>query len=102
MTVNGFAPLSPAVDWEGLTETLLRRAVALGRRDGLEGQHRDVADAGAAPLPFLRNMPIPDLLLSAMRQCYAAGHAHGADVRQEGRRRRAGRIAACPTAEQAA
>jgi len=102
MTVNGFAPLSSAVDWEALAETLLRRAVALGRRDGLKGQHRDVAAAGAAHLPLLQEMPLPDFLLTALRQCYAAGHAHGADVRREGQRRRVGQAPPCPPAEQAA
>lgn len=89
MPINGLAPLSTALDWEGMADTLLHRAVALGRRDGLEGQHRDITRA--AGLPGLSDMPLPDVLLAAMRHCYAAGHVHGADVRQEGHRRRAAR-----------
>ncbi|MDJ0390344.1 hypothetical protein QMO56_19715 [Roseomonas sp. E05] len=87
MPDNGFALFSPALDWEGLAEALLQRAVTLGRRDGLQGQHRDIT--GAASLPGMQEMPLPDVLLAAMRHCYAAGHVHGADVRREGRRRRA-------------
>jgi len=94
MPDNGLALFSPALDWEGLAEALLGRAVALGRRDGLQGLHRDIA--GTADLPGLRERPVPDVLLAAMRHCYAAGHVHGADVRREGRRRRAGRLASPP------
>ncbi|MXP65599.1 hypothetical protein E0493_19815 [Roseomonas sp. M0104] len=89
MPDNGLTPFSPALDWEGLAEALLQRAVALGRRDGLQGQFRDIA--GAAGLPGLQAVPVPDVLLAAMRHCYTAGHAHGADVRREGHRRRAAR-----------
>lgn len=94
MPDNGLAPFSPALDWEGLAEALLQRAVALGRRDGLQGQHRDIASV--AGLPGLQDMPVPDVLLAAMRHCYRAGHVHGADVRREGCRRRAGRPSSPP------
>jgi len=96
----GLTPFSPALDWEGLADVLLRRAVALGRRDGLQGQQRDITSAEG--VPGLSEMPLPDVLLAAMRHCYAAGHTHGADVRREGHRRRAVRPAALPVMATAA
>lgn len=88
-------PTPSAADWDGIADRLLRRAAALGRRDGLHGQRRDVSATGLAEILPLHSTAIPPrLLLAALRQCYTAGHVHGTDVRNEGCRRRARRVAA--------
>ncbi|WBV45554.1 hypothetical protein [Pseudoroseomonas cervicalis] len=79
--------------WEGTAEALLQRATALGRRDGLAGPADRPAELpGWRQAELLRRLgpgAVPPLLLLALRQCYAAGHRHGSDVRRESRRRRA-------------
>lgn len=100
------APAPPAPAWEAAAEALLQRAVALGRRDGLEGPEdrpdwqratrlpplAALATPGAAGTTPGTTTPgattLPPLLLLALRQCYAAGHRHGSDVRREKARRR--------------
>jgi hypothetical protein len=73
-------------------ETLLDRAAALGRRDGLVGHRRDIALEGFVTTALAAQDDAACRILSAaLRQCYAAGHRHGADVQRENaaRRRRA-------------
>jgi len=93
------ASASSAADWDGIADRLLRRAAALGRRDGLHGQRRDMSTAGLTEILPLHSTALPPrLLLAALRQCYTAGHVHGTDVRNEGCRRRARRPAAMEAA----
>lgn len=84
---------SPPGFAEGTAEALLQRAAALGRRDGLAGPGDRAPELpGWRQAELLRPLaptPVPPLLLLALRQCYAAGHRHGSDVRRESRRRRA-------------
>ncbi|MDQ1077545.1 hypothetical protein [Pseudoroseomonas cervicalis] len=84
------APTPAPLLSEAAAEALLRRAVALGRRDGLAGPEDRPAWPRAALLrPLGTAEAAPPLLLLALRQCYAAGHRHGSDVRREKARRRA-------------
>ncbi|MFC3126163.1 hypothetical protein ACFOD4_13930 [Pseudoroseomonas globiformis] len=71
-------------------ETMLDHAAALGRRDGLMGQRRDVLQEGFAAdaLAETAGVALAGLLGAALRQCYAAGHCHGAEVRRENEARR--------------
>jgi hypothetical protein len=84
--------LPPVDDPSGFDEAVLDRATALGRRDGLVGQRRNIVLEGFAQ-EILRRQAAPagQILGAAFRQCYAAGHRHGAEVRRENdvRRRRA-------------
>lgn len=80
-------------------EAALAQAAALGRRDGLAGACRqfrlrqtrdgmvlleDDQEQHRTWLPLAQS----PVLLAALRHCYAAGHAHGADVRRENEARR--------------
>ncbi|MFZ6765369.1 MULTISPECIES: hypothetical protein [Acetobacterales] len=88
---------------EQLAETMLSRAAALGRRDGLCGPAQDAAAmalgegigldllARRAPQDWLVVPGQRALLMAALRQCYRAGRAHGAEVRRENDARRATR-----------
>jgi hypothetical protein len=87
--------------WPHLGEAAMAKAAALGRRDGMTGQSRDFAllehGVGMAVIDTKRQEAMPGaplawqhsrLMLAAVRQCYAAGHHHGGDVRLEKERRR--------------
>jgi hypothetical protein len=83
-----------------LAEAAMAQAAALGRRDGLQGGYRNfmLQPAGAgldllddrqqhqAWLP--QELAQGPVLLAAVQHCYAAGHAHGTDVRRENQERR--------------
>lgn len=77
---------SPA--WHQAVETMLARAAAQGRRDGL--QPRD--GERALPPEIVRGHDIlpaetHPLLRLALQHCYQAGRLHGAEVRRENDRR---------------
>lgn len=89
--------LPPSASIQPLADHVLSRAAALGRRDGLEGQpgdlHGEMLDSNLGLLARQATAALGaggierQLLLMAIRQCYAAGHAHGADVRRQNTRR---------------
>ncbi|MBO1076063.1 hypothetical protein [Roseomonas marmotae] len=91
-----------AAPWPALGEAAMVKAAALGRRDGLAGRLRDFnleeREGGLAVVDAAQREPMPGaplswqhsrLMLAAVRQCYAAGLHHGADVRREKERRAA-------------
>ncbi|WP_157985703.1 hypothetical protein [Teichococcus vastitatis] len=82
----------PVADPVSFDESTLDRATALGRRDGLVGQRRDIVLEGFVQDVLGQQIsPADHILGAAFRHCYAAGHRHGAEVRRENeaRRRRA-------------